>query len=113
MRQFRSRLMPNERLVRRRNRRIGQYGDDGMPLDDAWEESTIVCNCQPITGDERTLDPQGNGYKEEYWLWTTSKDLQNDDVIIRNGKEFQVLVEQDWRQQHLQHIQCRIVRRDV
>lgn len=107
-----SRLIRNETMLRRRNAKLGQYGEDGFPVDDQFTECSFIGNAQPINGREILQVPEGDRESDNMWLYTEA-DIRPNDVVVRQGVQYEVRTAEDWRQQRLRHVRCRMVRRDV
>jgi hypothetical protein len=73
----------------------------------------IFCNIQPLNGRDLLLVPEGDRFKEQYWVWTDSKvdkyTLAPNDRIVRQGANFQVQTIEEWGNYN----RARMVRIDV
>lgn len=81
---------------------------DGKPNPGNIEKLNIKCTVQPLSGKDLLIVPEGDRFKEQYWLWTTCEVLDNDQVV-RCGKNYQVQTVQIWGSFR----QVRIMRIDV
>lgn len=87
--------------------------ENGFKVPDRFEpEFKVIGNMQPITGFELLKVEENERRRDPHWLWTKTE-LRPNDIILRNGKQYEVMEVQDWFQQRLKHFQCRVVRRDV
>jgi hypothetical protein len=107
-----SRLLRYEALTLKRNSNEGTYGNDGFPMSPYWVTSTIRGNVQPLTGHQRLQLPEGERAQDQMWLFT-SDTVEIDDIVVRNEIQYEVKTVEDWRQQRLSHLRCRMVRKDV
>lgn len=71
---------------------------DGKPVWPDPIDFKIVCNVQPFTGLELILVPEGDRFKEKYWVYMnqTEKPLLVEDEISRNGVKFVVQHSENW-----------------
>lgn len=71
----------------------------------------ITCNVQPVDGRDLLLVPEADRFKEQYFLFTNNleKPLLEQDLVTRNGANFQVQNVQTWGSFQ----ECRIMRVDV
>lgn len=81
---------------------------DGKPVKENQTTFNIAGNVQPMNGRDLMLVPEGDRFKEQYWLWTDCKILVNDRVRFR-CKNFQVQSVQVWGS----YFQSRIMNIDV
>lgn len=93
---------------------------DGKPIDRNLIEFNITCNIQPLNGRDLTLVPEGDRYKEQYWIWMNNSEspLEINDKVCRKGLDktnrpalvkFQVQEVQHWGS----YTRARIMRLDV
>jgi len=84
---------------------------DGLAVHRNPETFDIKCNCQPLSDRDLMLVPEGDRFKENWWLWSMkdSKPIKLNDRIIRNGINYQVQGVGDWGSYN----KCRLVRIDV
>lgn len=111
-------IIHDETLLVKRNGRTDYK--DGKPIHRYIEEFEITCNVQPMSGRDLLLVPEGDRYKEQYWVFMNQKDkpLHTNDKVIRPGVDqnsqpvevpFQVQEVQNWGS----FTQARIMRLDV
>lgn len=81
---------------------------DGKPLKSKLREFEIRCNIQPLNGRDLLLVPEGDRYKEQYWIWTPVEVMVNDRVV-RNEISFQIQSVETWGS----YAKARIMRIDV
>ena len=101
--------------------RVGQLiYQDGKPLQRAVFNFQIICNVQPLEGRQLLLVPEGDRYKEQYWVWMNQCELplEINDKILRPGLDlknqptlvpYQVQQIENWGS----YTQARMVRIDV
>jgi hypothetical protein len=93
---------------------------DGKPVSTNNIEFQITCNVQPLNGRDLQLVPEGDRYKEQYWVFMnqTQLPLQTNDTVLRPGVlqnsqptivKFEVQEVQNWGS----FTQARIMRIDV
>lgn len=88
---------------------------DGKPLKRDAINFDITCNVQPFNGRDLLLVPEGDRFKEQYWIFMNQEQkplLVNDRVIrIQAGQavNFQVQTAEDWGS----YTRARIMRIDV
>ena len=92
---------------------------DGKPVKRGITTFTITCTTQPITGRDLLMVPEGDRYKENYWLWQNVTTPVNqasppaaliiNDRVIMNNINYQVQEVQPWGSFQ----QCRIMRTDT
>jgi hypothetical protein len=68
---------------------------DGKPIKRAAEMLDIKGNVQPLNGRDLLLVPEGDRFKEQYWVYTADKIFDNDRVTRRNVN-FQVREVEAW-----------------
>lgn len=86
---------------------------NGFKVKDRFEdEFTVIGNMQPISGFELLKVEENERRRDPHWFWTKTR-LRPNDIVLRDGVQFEVMAVLDWFQQGLTHYQCRIVRRDV
>lgn len=81
---------------------------DGKPVKSDISNFTIVGNVQPMNGRDLLLVPEGDRFKEQYWLYTTNP-IQINDRILRCGVNFQTQSVEAWGT----YAKARIMRVDV
>lgn len=71
---------------------------DGKPVQRFKEQFKIICNVQPVEGRELLLVPEGDRYKEMYFVFTNNMEklVLVNDKIVRQGVNFQVQSVQNW-----------------
>lgn len=86
---------------------------DGKP--DKWlvEPFTIACNVQPLSGRDLLMVPEGDRFKEQYWVWMQTplpeKAVKINDRVLREDVNFQVQSAENWGS----YVRARIMRIDV
>lgn len=79
------------------------------------ETFTITCNVQPLNGRDLLLVPEGDRFKEQYWIFMNNQQRpihDNDEVVrIQEGKtvNYQVQSSEQWGS----YSRARIMRIDV
>jgi len=68
---------------------------DGKPVKGQPTVFEICGNVQPIDGLQLLIVPEGDRHKEQYWVFTYDQPLLND-MITRNGINYQVQLVQEW-----------------
>jgi hypothetical protein len=81
---------------------------DGKPVVARQTQFTVYGSIQPLVGRDLLLVPEGDRYREQYWIWTPN-DLRINDRVIYCGANYQVQTVQSWRSYN----QVRIMRIDV
>jgi len=73
---------------------------DGKPVKRNGLRYNVVANVQPVVGRELEIVPEGDRYKEQYWLFADNLHndvvLQVNDKILRGGKLYQIQQAMDW-----------------
>lgn len=84
---------------------------EGKPVKRRIMDFTITCNVQPVEGRDLLLVPEGDRFKEQYFLFTNNMavPLRTNDRIVREGINFQVQNVGNWGSFQ----ECRIMRDDV
>lgn len=93
---------------------------DGKPVQSEIIRFDLHGNVQPLNGRDLLLVPEGDRYKEQYWIWmnNTAKPLEINDQVIRNSQDafhrpitsyYQVQEAQQWGS----YTRARIMRIDV
>lgn len=94
---------------------------DGKPVKRPPENFNITCTVQPLNDKDLMLVPEGDRFKEQYWVWMNlcEKPLLLQDIVLRAGLDnkthcpitvrYEVQGTQDWGD----FIQSRIMRQDV
>jgi hypothetical protein len=94
---------------------VVRYGEtiylEGKPIQRKLKDFFITCNVQPVDGRDLLLVPEGDRFKEQYWLYTNNLQvpLRDNDRIVRNGINFQTQNVENWGS----YQKCRIMRIDV
>ena len=111
---IRSRLIPSETLVRKRQTNFGVFDPDGFPQAPVFETDSFIGNVQPLSGLEILQVPEGDRTREILNIWKEFELLAKD-IVIRNGIDFEVQNPVDWIQPltRLSHKKVRIVKVDV
>jgi hypothetical protein len=93
---------------------------DGKPFKREIIEFPITCNVQPLNGRDLQMVPEGDRYKEQYWVFMNQeqKPVQTNDKVVRpgvlqNSKPAKVLFQVQEVQNWGSFTQARIVRIDV
>lgn len=81
---------------------------DGKPVKAELPPFEIKANIQPINGRDLLIVPEGDRFKEAYYLFTTDQILVNDRVV-RQGVNYQVQNIEVWGN----FIRARIMRIDT
>jgi hypothetical protein len=81
---------------------------NGKPVVAKQSTFDVVCAIQPLIGRDLLIVPEGDRYKDQYWLWT-SADVRVNDRVTYCGANYQVQTVQQWRS----YVQARIMRIDV
>lgn len=81
----------------------GKYTPIGEP--EKFECRALV---YPLNGRDLMLVPEGNRYKEQYWMITYKK-LRDSDRVVRDGDNFEVQSVENWNGFY----RARIMRIDV
>ena len=74
---------------------------DGVPVKNEQCVFTIRANVQPVNGKELLLVPEGDRFKEQYFVWTMNPHppaglIKVNDRIVRFGESFQVQQTENW-----------------
>lgn len=74
---------------------------DGVIQNQDQYQFQVRCNVQPVNGRELLLVPEGDRFKEQYFVWAMNKFagkpiLHVNDRIVRQGVSFQVQQVEDW-----------------
>lgn len=88
-------LNGDERLQVERDARPGVYSEGKLIQDGAPTQFTIRATIQPLNDRDLLLVPEGDRFKEQYWLYT-SDDLRDNDRVIRQGANFAVQGTAEW-----------------
>lgn len=108
-----SKLINNEILHVVRIMNNGEYDPkDGFPKKAIKKSFNIKANVQPLSGKELLQVEEGDRERNNFNVFTETK-LTPDDIITRNGIEFEVRLAEDWNQLNLKHFFARIVQKDV
>lgn len=81
---------------------------DGKPVKKNVTQFDIRCNIQPMGGRDLLLVPEGDRFRDPFWIWTT-EDIKINDRVVRCGYNYQVQTTQQWGS----FIQAMIMRIDV
>lgn len=104
--QGKSQIMTSDSLI---VSRIGEVQYiDGKPVQKAIQEFELFGNVQPLNGRDLLLVPEGDRFKEQYFIFTSFQLLVNDRVI-RCGVNYQTQTVENWGS----FIRARIMRIDV
>jgi hypothetical protein len=106
-------------------RRVGSVSyPDGRPREAAKTEFLVVGNVQPVSGRDLLIVPEGDRFKEQYWLYLKNCQfavdrgldveakptrVQLNDTVVRLGSNYQVQSLEDWGS----YSRARIMRIDV
>ena len=84
---------------------------DGKPVKRRILDFTLTCNVQPVEGRDLLLVPEGDRFKEQYFLFTNNMEvpLRDNDRVVRRNVNFQTQSVQNWGSFQ----ECRIMRIDV
>ena len=83
---------------------------NGKPIKNAEIVFEFKGNVQPMGGHELILVPEGDRFKEQYWIWTAAPTpLQISDTVVRCNINYEVQTIQTWGS----YSQVRIMRLDV
>lgn len=107
-----SSLLPDETLDVKRDLNNGLYSEDGYPKAQRIKKFQVTGNVQPISGFEILQVEEADRKRQILNLFTATQ-LEPDDVVVRNGVDFEVRTVEDWTQQNLPHFVCRLVRKDT
>lgn len=76
---------------------------DGKPVITNSEPECMVCNVQPVNGRDLLIVPEGDRFKEQYWVFTNPQTaiVVNDTVIRKDPNtqsdvKFQVQSVENW-----------------
>lgn len=81
---------------------------DGKPVTTGRISFDIIGSVQPLIGRDLLIVPEGDRYREQYWIWTPN-DIKINDRVVYCGANYQVQTVQQWRSYN----QARIMRIDV
>lgn len=81
---------------------------DGKPSYPSPTRFQLIGAVQPLNGRELLLVPEGDRFKEQYWVFTQN-DIRVNDIVTRCGANYQVQAVEDWRS----YRRARIMRLDV
>lgn len=75
----------------------------------------IQCNVQPLDGRDLLIVPEGDRFKEMYWVYTNEVDnpVFVNDRVVRNNLNFQVQKVETWGSPPNGYQRCLICRIDV
>lgn len=108
--QDRSQILDNDetlQLVRVKTEYI-----DGKPYQQEVANFTFRCNIQPLNGRDLLIVPEGDRFKEQYWLYIPANShgvLHNTDRVVRCGINYEVQESEAWGS----YSRARIMRIDV
>ena len=71
---------------------------DGKLVQGDTEEIEWIGNVQPLSGRDLMMVPEGDRFKEQYWLYSENLEmaLEVDDMVTREGKNFTVQNLEPW-----------------
>ena len=71
---------------------------DGKPVKPNPIQFSLTCNVQPLDGRELMLVPEGDRYKEQYWVFTNEMDrpVRDNQRVLRQGIQFQIQETEQW-----------------
>lgn len=100
-------------LIRHRVEKFNPATGDPRPPQ-VIKDCIIRASVQPVSGREILQVPEGDRFREHIFIYT-HEDIQRDDTIIYNKREFEVQIVHDWEDQGLQlaHKRARAVLKDV
>lgn len=58
----------------------------------------VICNVQPLTGNDLLQLPEGQRYNDQFWLWTNQNQMAVEvgDLISRTSKTYECQSAQAW-----------------
>lgn len=109
-----SSLLEGETIEVKRQTNLGEFGDDGYPLDPLFDELTSKGNAQPLSGLEILQVPEADRTRQVL-NWFTKDKLELKDIVTRKGDDFEVQTVEDWTMsgQCIAFFKCRLVKVDV
>lgn len=105
-------LINDESLTVKRDLNLGKYGSDGYPKQQKFETFTFTGSVQPISGLEILQVPEGDRTRQVMNVFT-SFELKGEDLVVRDGVDYEVRTVEKWVQLSLAHFKARIVRKDA
>lgn len=91
-------------------RACGVQYDAGRAVTPEEKREEFVCNVQPVNGRDLLIVPEGDRFKEQYWVFTNPQTaLRVNDRVVRCAVNFQVQSVEQWGS----YSRCRIMRVDV
>lgn len=71
---------------------------EGKPVHQNITNFNLTCNVQPVNGRDLLLVPEGDRFKEQYWVFTNelNKPLAVNQRVLRNSVNFQVQSVEQW-----------------
>lgn len=86
---------------------------DGKPVQRDSLCFEIVCNVQPLAGLELLMVPEGDRFREQFWVFQDNSESEKvlflNDLVTRQGFKYQVQQAENWRS----YTRSRMVRLDV
>lgn len=82
---------------------------DGSPVQRPSKARFIKANVQPLNGRELLLVPEGDRFKEQYWVYTQDLCSMTTDRVARQGVNFEIQSIDKWGS----FFRMRIMRIDV
>lgn len=71
--------------------------EDGVAVNQPSTQLSVKCNVQPLSGRELQLVPEGDRFREQYWVWAYPETaIRTGDRIERKGKKFEVQSAESW-----------------
>lgn len=88
---------------------------DGKPVKLGLSEFKVKANVQPLNGRDLLLVPEGDRFKDQFWVYTNEqiKPLKVNDRITRGDFNFQVQSLETWGRAPYGYQRARIMRIDV
>lgn len=88
---------------------------DGKPVKVQPVKFPLTCNIQPLMGSELLMVPEGDRYKETYWLYTneTTQALLVSDRVVWQGVNYEVQKVETWGKAPNGYQRAMMVRIDV
>lgn len=90
---------------------------DGAFIDGALTEGTITASVQSLNPDELQSLDEGRRDKKNAFIFTDTKlklvTEVNPDIVILNGEEYEVVKEETWQNNVINHYKYLIVRKGI
>lgn len=88
-------LLRNAEMLTIRRREAGKFYKGRWKSSNRFEEFEALCSFQPVSGRETMQLPEGDRTKSHVKVYTEFA-LKRDDIIERNGEEFEVQILNNW-----------------